>query len=80
MTTQQIADDFAIGMRALVLVVFAILLLLAAFDLYWEVRRCHSLGHRFQAWARRYPLYSLVLLLLFGALVSHFFWQDIATP
>lgn len=77
---EQVARELATGTRLLVLVVFSVLLLLAAFDLYWEVRRQHSLGYRFQRWGRRYPLYSLGLLVLFGAMLSHFFWQEFRAP
>jgi len=74
------AEALATGTRLLVLVVFGMLLGLAAFDLYWELRKRHSLGHRLRSWSRRYPLYSLALLALFGALVSHFFWQEFRAP
>ena len=74
------ARALATGTRFLVLVVFGILLLLAALDFYWELRRDHSLGHRLQEWSRRYPLYGIAVLALVGALLSHFFWQEFRAP
>jgi len=73
----QAAEALATGTRLLALVVFGILLLLAVFDFWWELRGRPSLGHRFRRWATRYPLYSLALLALLGALLSHFFWQEL---
>jgi H+/Cl- antiporter ClcA len=74
------AQVLATGTRLLVLVVGVVLLALAVFDLYWEWRQKHSLGYRFQRWGRRYPLYSLALLVAVGALLSHFFWQEFVAP
>jgi len=29
---------------------------------------------------KRYPLYSIAVLALVGALLSHFFWQEFRAP
>jgi len=75
-----VARELATGTRLLVLLVFGILLVLAALDFYWELQRQHSLGHRLQEWSRRYPLYGIAVLALVGALLSHFFWQEFRAP
>lgn len=77
---ESVGQVLATGTRLLVLVVGLVLLGLALLDLRWEWRREHSLGYRFQRWGRRYPLYSLALLVAVGALLSHFFWQEFVAP
>ena len=74
----EIAQTLETGTRILALLVFGVLLGLGLLDLYWEVRRYHSLAHRIQTWSRSHPAYGLAVLLLVGALLSHFFWQELS--
>ena len=64
------------GLRALSLLVLLTLAALAALDFVAELTRSRSLGQRFQTWSRRFPLYAFLLILIVGALLSHFFWQE----
>jgi len=68
------------GLRALALVVLLVLGALAVLDFVCELTRRRSLGQRFQTWSRRYPLYSFVLILVLGAVLGHFFWQEATSP
>jgi len=77
------ADAAAIlelGLRALALVVLLVLGALAVLDFVCELTRRRSLGQRFQTWSRRYPMYAFALILLAGALLGHFFWQEATAP
>jgi len=65
-----------LGLRVLALLVLVALSTLAALDFVCELTRRRSLGQRFQTWSRRYPLYALALILVVGALLGHFFWQE----
>jgi hypothetical protein len=61
------------GIRWVVIALTAGFCLAAATDIYFQLRRWRSISTRLQGWARRYPLYSGVLILIFGALLAHFF-------
>lgn len=69
-----------VGLRALALVVLLAMCALAALDFVCELTRRRSLGQRFQTWSRRYPIYAFALILIVGALLSHFFWQEATSP
>jgi hypothetical protein len=65
-----------LGLRVLFLLVLVTMGTLAALDFVCELTRRRSLGQRFQTWSRRYPVYALALILVVGALLGHFFWQE----
>ena len=69
-----------LGLRALALVVLLAMCALAVLDFVCELTRRRSLGQRFQTWSRRYPIYSFALILVIGALLAHFFWQEATAP
>jgi hypothetical protein len=68
------------GLRALALVVLLAMCALAVLDFVCELTRRRSIGQRFQTWSRRYPVYAFALILVLGALLGHFFWQEATTP
>jgi hypothetical protein len=61
------------GIRWVVIAITAGFCLVALTDLYFQLRRWRSVSTRLQGWARHYPLYSGLLILLLGALLAHFF-------
>jgi hypothetical protein len=61
------------GIRWVVIALTAVFCLTAATDIYFQLRRWRSVSTRLQGWARRYPLYSGVLIVVYGALLAHFF-------
>ena len=50
-----------------------VLFYLAVVDIYFEWHGQRPIGERIQTWSRRYPLFSVALVALFGALLAHFF-------
>jgi hypothetical protein len=68
------------GFRALALVVLVAMGALAVLDFVCELTRRRSIGQRFQTWSRRYPMYAFALILVLGALLGHFFWQEVTSP
>ena len=62
------------GMTAAGVVFIAIMLGVLGVDLVLEYRREQPLGQWVANWAKRYPLFSTGLALIFGAMVGHFFW------
>ena len=68
------------GLRALALVVLLAMGALAVLDFACELTRRRSIGQRFQTWSRRYPMYAFALILVLGALLGHFFWQEATSP
>ena len=69
-----------LGLRALAFLVLIVMCALAALDFVCELTRRRSLGQRFSAWSRRYPAYAFVLVVVIGALLGHFFWQEATAP
>jgi hypothetical protein len=61
------------GIRWVVIAITAGFCLAAITDIYFEIRRWRSVSTRLQGWARRYPLYSGLLIVLFGVLLAHLF-------
>lgn len=45
----------------------------AVVDIIYEYQRRPPIGVRVQRWSRRYRFWSLALILLYGALLAHFF-------
>jgi len=72
----EVSADLELGLRALTFVVLLGFSALALLDFVCELTRRRSLGQRFQTWARRYPLYAFGLVIVLGALIAHFFWQE----
>jgi hypothetical protein len=68
------------GLRALALVALLAMCALAVLDFVCELTRRRSIGQRFQTWSRRYPMYAFALVLVLGALLGHFFWQEATAP
>jgi hypothetical protein len=62
-----------IGSLVLVVVLFAV-----CYDIWLEGRN-ESLGLRVARWASRYPLFAVVLIVLLGAMLGHFFTQPLPT-
>jgi hypothetical protein len=46
---------------------------IAALDISFELHGQRPIGERIQTWSRRYPLFSVALVALFGAMLAHFF-------
>jgi hypothetical protein len=69
-----------LGLRTLALLVLLAMCGLAVLDFACELTRRRSLGQRFRTWSRRYPLYAFALILVVGALLGHFFWQETTSP
>jgi hypothetical protein len=78
--TGEEAAILEVGLRALALLVLVAACALAVLDFLCEVTRRRSLGQRFRTWSRRYPLYAFALILVVGALLGHFFWQEATSP
>ena len=78
--TGQEAADLELGLRILALVVLVAMCALAALDFACELTRRRSVGQRFQTWSRRYPMYAFALIVVVGALLGHFFWQEATSP
>ena len=63
-----------VGITLLSLFTLGLLLGIVLLDLFFESRHYRPLGQLVANWSRRYPLFSAGLALVFGALLSHFFW------
>lgn len=61
------------GVAAVAAFVALMLAALALVDAWFAYQGLRSLGARLNQWAGRYPLYSLALIALLGALIAHFF-------
>lgn len=61
------------GIAAVAAFVAVMLAVLALVDAWFAYHGLRSLGARLNQWAGRYPLYSLALVALLGALIAHFF-------
>jgi hypothetical protein len=61
--------------RVISILMIAIMLLVAALDLSFHLRKLPPVGERLHRWALHYPVYASVIALLLGALLGHFFWQ-----
>jgi hypothetical protein len=63
------------AMLVSVLLFLALFIGLALVDVVLEVQGRRPIGQRVQRWARRHALLGGGLVLVLGALTSHFFWQ-----
>jgi hypothetical protein len=61
------------GIFGVVAVLTVVLAALADFDAYLESTGSPSVGARLNLWARRYPLFSALAVMLVGAMLAHFF-------
>jgi hypothetical protein len=77
MMAAQTADDLEIVFRLLTLLVLLVSVVLAASDFVFELRGKRSVGQRLQMWSRRQPLFAVALVAVYGAVLSHFFWQEV---
>jgi hypothetical protein len=62
-----------VGIRIVLIAIALGFGIAATADIYFQLRRWRSVSTRLQVWARRYPLYSALLVFLLGALLAHFF-------
>jgi hypothetical protein len=67
--------DIRPGLALATAIVVVLLLVIAAVDLYLEVRHQRILGQYMRRWASAYPLFSGFLVILLGAMLGHFFWH-----
>lgn len=63
------------GVLAVGLVGFGMLLLTAVFDWRLVGRDGQPVGRWVQAWARRFPVFALLLAAILGMLLGHFYWS-----
>ena len=63
------------GLRIAGVVVLGGLLLIVLVDLYLEKTGQAPLGYWVTGWARRYPLYPILLVLIYGMLLAHLYWS-----
>lgn len=69
-------NPWARGAILAVTVLFLLLFIgLALVDAYLELHRLRPIGQRVQRWGRRHAVLGGSLILVMGALTSHFFWQ-----
>jgi hypothetical protein len=61
--------------RFILILMVALLLAVAGFDLFFHTKKTPPIGERLHDWARKYPVYASILAVLIGALLGHFFWQ-----
>jgi hypothetical protein len=61
------------GIIAVVAFLTIVLAAIAAFDAYLEATGSPPIAARLQVWARRYPLFSAIVIVLLGAMLAHFF-------
>jgi hypothetical protein len=71
------ADNFNVGMSWVVIGLFALLILVTAADMVLQWRRLQPIGARIQLWSRANPVLAALLLGAIGALLAHFFGNDI---
>jgi hypothetical protein len=58
-----------------VLLFLALFVGLALVDMYLEMHHRRPIGQRVQRWGRRHAVLGAGLVLVLGALTTHFFWQ-----
>ena len=73
----QDAGNFNAGISVVVAVLFVILIVITEVDLYYEVTDQTPIGWRVRNWAQANPLLAAGLLLGLGALLGHFFGNDL---
>ena len=69
-----------IAVRLIILFVFGVIAAAGLVDIVLEARAATPLGYLLPRWARRYPLYSALLVVLLGALLGHFFLHVPCSP
>jgi hypothetical protein len=67
------ADNFDIGMTAMVSAVFLLLIIFTVGDIVLEWQGLQPIGRRVQLWSRANPIAAAVLIGMIGALLAHFF-------
>ncbi len=71
------ADNFNIGMSWAVFALFLLLIIVTVFDIVLQWRSLQPIGRRVQAWSTANPILAAILLGAIGALLAHFFGNDI---
>jgi hypothetical protein len=63
------------GLLVAVVLFLSLFIGLALVDVFLELNGRRPIGHRVQRWGRRHAVLGGGLVLVLGALTSHFFWQ-----
>jgi len=63
------------AMLVAVVLFFSLFIGLALVDVYLELNGWRPIGQRVQRWGRRHAVLGAGLVLVLGALTTHFFWQ-----
>ena len=63
------------AMLVAVVLFFSLFIGLAVVDVYLELKGWRPIGRRVQRWGRRHAVLGAGLVLVLGALTTHFFWQ-----
>ena len=71
------ADNFDIGMSWVVFALFVLLIVITVFDVILQWRSLQPIGRRVQEWSTANPILAALLLCALGALLAHFFGNDI---
>jgi Na+/H+ antiporter NhaD/arsenite permease-like protein len=71
------AENFDAGMSAVVIGLFALLTVVTVADIILEWRGLQPIGLRIQLWSRANPVVAALLIGAIGALLAHFFGNDI---
>jgi hypothetical protein len=66
------STPFAVTLGAALM---AILIGVALCDFWFASQRAPSIGERLTVWSRRNPVFTGLLLVVFGALIGHFYGQ-----
>jgi uncharacterized protein HemY len=71
------AENFNIGMSYAVLALFLLLTVVIVFDIVLQWRSLQPIGRRIQRWSTANPILAALVLGAVGALLAHFFGNDI---
>jgi uncharacterized protein HemY len=71
------AENFNIGMSFAVLALFLLLAVVTFFDIVLQWRSLQPIGRRVQLWSTANPILAALVLGTIGALLAHFFGNDI---
>jgi hypothetical protein len=72
------ADNYNVGIAAVVAGVFLLLIVVSCTDLVLEWRGLQPVGRRIQLWSRANPILAALLLGAIGALLAHFFGNEVS--
>jgi multisubunit Na+/H+ antiporter MnhC subunit len=74
---EQTANNFNVGMAAVVLAVFLLLIVVTGTDRVREWKGVQPVGRRVQLWSHANPVVAALMLGAIGALLAHFFGNQI---